>query len=458
MLSRDTEEALAGYLHEIVDHVDDGMAPTDAVYKVAAAKDLPSGHVRVLCQAYNTGRTLGQMKTAASPEEKAAEFPLADPDAVLARLYPETIKSAGQVHRETAVSPDYAAQPGQWLQRKHQAELLADYAPGLAPREKQAEAPRVPEPYTDNARWLAKRAALTRQYEECRREVDMAGMHALEKLGELVTYFKRAGSLPYPAVRRNCEIVHGSSVSALFDEVAQRWPAVTKQAGESLGFHPEQQPYNLVAECLAAGQRYKQASDAFERAELPPPILRTPNRADSTICPEWKVADSPNPTQAEAKTASAYLNLDEPEKQAGMGSGMALGMIGRDLMNQASGKVFPDEDKLVASMKSQLESPEHEAELRGIQTQALLHDLVHQDPVLKSYDPQDLVESYNYLAQLAPRAAGSRPLMQSLLRRHMAQGQIEPHEISQLVDIDSQLHERDATHPAPTQPMGYPGK
>jgi len=104
-LSDASRDRIEGCLEDVVAAVEAGAHPTDAVEKSARATDLPPGHVALLARAYNTGATANLREAGKSAAERAADFPVADADEALARLYPDAPKNA-------ALRDDYSRAAG----------------------------------------------------------------------------------------------------------------------------------------------------------------------------------------------------------------------------------------------------------------------------------------------------------------------------------------------------------
>src|ERR1700761_8849909 len=99
-MSAAAEKVLHSALGDVAGHVNDGLHPDAAIEKAARANHVPCGHVRLMVNAYNIGRTTRQREDGGSPQEKAAEFPLASTANVLERLYPTKVKTANELHLE----------------------------------------------------------------------------------------------------------------------------------------------------------------------------------------------------------------------------------------------------------------------------------------------------------------------------------------------------------------------
>jgi hypothetical protein len=62
-------------LGAVVDLINAGADPDDAIVKVASERSIPPGHTSLMGAAYNTGRTARHREAHSSLLDKAADFP-----------------------------------------------------------------------------------------------------------------------------------------------------------------------------------------------------------------------------------------------------------------------------------------------------------------------------------------------------------------------------------------------
>src|SRR5262245_40118847 len=86
-LDEDEEQGLLQGIKLAVDMVDGGMSPDDAIAKVAVDSGYGPGTIRLLANAYNTGRQSGQRQSEGLTLSKLARFDLADADAITTKVY-----------------------------------------------------------------------------------------------------------------------------------------------------------------------------------------------------------------------------------------------------------------------------------------------------------------------------------------------------------------------------------
>ena len=117
---------------------------------------------------------------------------------------------------------------------------------------------------------------------------------------------------------------------------------------------------------------------------------------------------------------------------AGPAVGGAVGSQLGDTTSPAS------EDSLREETIGELFDPEHESELTRIRTQAMLSEFLSVDPVISTYDPDEVTDAYNQIVQLAPRAGQQPAVMRGMLRKMLQQqDSLEPFEADQIVKIET---------------------
>lgn len=106
--------------------------------------------------------------------------------------------------------------------------------------------------------------------------------------------------------------------------------------------------------------------------------------------------------------------------------------------------------------KSEIESeviddlldPSHEAEMQRIRMQAMLTEFLADDPVISTYDTDQVIEAFNQIAQMTPRASIQPAIMRGQLRKMLQQQDaMEPFEAGQLLDVEQGL--KNVAEPAP---------
>jgi len=146
--------------------------------------------------------------------------------------------------------------------------------------------------------------------------------------------------------------------------------------------------------------------------------------------------------------ASAAVGAGATSAATGRGgtSGGVLGALAGPTVGGLVGSglgqsMEPDtEASLKEEAVGELFDPEHEAELVKIKTQAMMSDFMSNDPVISTYDPEEVSDAYNQIVQMAPRAAQQPAVMRGLIRKMLQQQDaLEPFEADQVVKIEKTM-------------------
>ena len=80
------------------------------------------------------------------------------------------------------------------------------------------------------------------------------------------------------------------------------------------------------------------------------------------------------------------------------------------------------EQRAVDKAVDELSSPDHMTELNRIKVQTMLADLMRNDDQIGAFDPAQVYEAYNSMAQQAPRSALQSEAVRPWLRRRLTSG------------------------------------
>jgi hypothetical protein len=186
-------------------------------------------------------------------------------------------------------------------------------------------------------------------------------------------------------------------------------------------------PFPKVAQLIASVETYNREKAAYEQSQHDFELLQ-----ERELSPFAQPAVSPSilgPSSDEPGSVKRAFSLP------GIATGAALTRALSSTNNALKG----DPDRATQKSLAALDDPAHEQQLRMINTQAMLQDMMVNDPVISSYDPEDVAGAYNDIVQLAPRASDQRMLMQTLLRKQLVQGHLDNFEMDQLLGMDQQL-------------------
>lgn len=436
-ISKQAEDKLLQAIEKTAVLVNDGEDPSGAIAKVAVEDGIPPGNVNLMVHAYNTGRTTRQRIDGDDAMDKSADFPLADASRVLELMYPNDVKTAAEQRRTEAISTEYAIPPTGILQRREKRAICSrevDWSLGALPPESYPTEPmaRMRKAYNESE-WLQRKVV----------EARVATSDAREKMArtfmELTDYFRRPEALPIPIVGEQVTIMHGDKGQQVMDQLIKVTPGLMKfskhkAADKKPGLGvADGEPYALISQLLDEVDAYKEKKATYEGV-----YKDAAERSEALLRPFVQ----PRP----------HSVLEGPPFS--VGSEKAAGFLTGALSGALLKKVFTPKPSTagVESTFSELTDPEHEQRLRGIRAQAMLQDLIINDPVIAGYEPGETMGAYNEIVQMAPRAADKRLLMQGLLRKRLAQGLLDPYEVEQILSTEEK--QRKLTEP--TKQLGTP--
>ena len=430
-LDADQEKQITAALTKVADLVRDGNSPDDAIVKVATEKKLPAGYVRLMTNAYNTGQSIGNIRNGETLVEKASSFPLANAVNVLERLFPSAVKTASEIQQATDVSDDYTLSPVYWIQRRDAQEKRADIK--SVQENKVAAYPGIADKPGRKA--VNKIHKLRKEAEQKRLDTIAAGYRVTGSINELTNYFRKVGHVPMDTAKKYCVAILGDRAGNVLDKAATQAGKLSKTAAHHDPDHVvdwEAAPYCLVKESLNAVDAYitvKDIMDNFEKeaeadaVEIARPFCQPAGKSVIT----GSVWDR----QSQIKTGGAMPFV--------LGYGAASGVS--EFMSPIAKQMFPPKEDELASVKKKLEAPSHTNKIQAIRTRAMLDDMMANDSVISGYEPDEILQAFNHLSELAPNAVtSSNMLAKSLMRKYLEQGQIlDTFDIDQLLSAENKI-------------------
>jgi hypothetical protein len=471
-LSREDEEGVLALVDRVNDLVEGGAAPTDAVVKAAGGAKLPPGHVRLACLAFNVGRANHARKTAASLLERTEPLPLADAARALQALYPEKGPSPAARQRAAAFSEDYLLPPD-WKKaasRRPAPSSLMEKAAAFFPPAPPLQ--RAGGPEGGAARALADWRRLVDKRET---ELVLAEDRVKRAFAEAVGLV-RGRRLPcgLEKVAEHFNMLTGGP-AGLFARHLKRYEVGGAREAAAAGpllIDVDRRPWSVFKEGAAALLGWEEARRARDEA-LDRPGPRELRLALFPMTVE-KGAAAPGGGPPGDKPPMAKRPSLPPEKKTDRAPSGFLSSFGPALTGAANSvlrsswaaeqgrKKDPkgDDDKALAA----LTSPEHEQEMDRARSRFALQDMLSNDETIAGFDPEEVERAYNELGGLAPRAMRQPSLARALLRRHLAQGSLDSHDLEQLLRTEKALKENaqlpglDKYVPEDVRPVGPVGR
>ena len=433
------EAQLLDAIKRAVDLVDNkGMTPSEAIEKVARDDKMTPGTIKVVCAAYNTGRQTAQREAHTNILDKLASFPLADSDAVIKAIYHGPTEA--EKRAAVAVHADYAAPPS-WL-RQPNREKLASAPVSLVDKPLEPLKPNLM--HTLNRAYgsvaKAKQAA-----DEASRQASAAEDRLRKHVAELVTYFRKSASyrLPFQTVEKAAYVYFGGVVQPLMQIAYERSRLREKRASadytiQRVPIDLNAEPFSIIRDCVKAAEDVNRL-----RAFLKVSQEKLASTKEEAFRPFSQAGLSNGHGQGSTTSSSGGESFwsKEASKDGGglLGSPATGAMIGSMLSRSMGSGIPKTNDELVEDAWMDLESPEHQNEIRKIRVHAMLNSMMTDpDDPISSYEPDKVLAAYNEIAQLAPRAAEQPAVIKPLLRRRLA-GNIEPFEAKEVADIEKGL-------------------
>lgn len=471
-LSKASEERLLTALEKISKVTEHDEDPNEAIAKVASELRVPHGHVQLLVNAYNTGRSAAQRNSSDDVWEKAADFPLADTAKILEFMYPAKVKSASEVYKDSTISHEYQQTP-YWLNKKESLEKQARKIDWKLVDKKPEPYPSYSDPYT-KASSDARR--LKKDLEEARYKAAYAFDLATNLKDELRDYFKQADHKPFNEVKRNSVLLHGAPCEALFNQLAEEAPYLTKQASQKLA-PATGEPYNLINQCMEAFEAYqalnnvyldKQSSYDKKAEELLRPFAEGQDKKplspvsvlgeDPKAFSSSKQADE-NGNGKPSAASNFFSGLShgwgstKPSLASSLGWAHNLGQTLTKPVAEARTDAFKDfykkrvEDKLKPGVpfKAQTAMDDHDADISGLQQTAMLSDLLANDDVIAHHNPHEVMQTYSDLQSVAPTALANKEIARTLLRRRLQTPGSELFDLDQLLKVEKTLRDLQGT-------------
>jgi hypothetical protein len=446
----------------------------------------------MLCYAHNTGRQIAQFQKSANLLDKLAEYPLANPDAVIAAIYPSRVseKSAGDGFVPAALRTaatgrhiDYLMPPT-WADHHTEDGNREKAARDLPPTAKHELPP--PDPRDAMRKRYGDFERIKLAYETSRRDAGSAEQELYRHIQNVTAYFEQPGRLPFATIEKAARSLHGPPAVTLLTAVHQRLRSKEKRASET----PDRiEPYAVrldlpvfqnIAACLEAGRTLaeKRAAAAEKEAAFetvregisgPFAVGRPGTTAPVRPTSQEKTAFSPvgwglevgaiaagdiaahkatHPDDDQERQAKAmFADTDDEirsirsqadralQKKAFLTS-PAMGAFLGNSVGRIVGDGPKSKNDLIEDEWLDLEDPKHQNEMRKIKAHAMLNGMLSDpDSPISGHDPDHVIEAYNELSQLAPRVAEQPAAVRPILSRKL-QGNTQPFEAKEITDIE----------------------
>ena len=407
-MSKQDEAKLIQNTEKVIELVNNGLDPTEAVIKVASSENLTPTITQRILEAYNQSRTLHELSEKKG-SARLETFPIANADAVRGRLFPDSTPS--KIHEKTASvarsfygksTPNYfelikAANLRQSVVMEKTASCGGMSAGQLA-------AITINKRKEKNKKDLEKKAAYDLEQELKR---DKENLNQLtQSLSEKVASALLNSSDKFHEIEIALKRQFGSSIEPII-----------KMAFDSSRLMRLNQRRALPHELDAS---------SYTLSDFRPPAFGSIENVINSATSFHKKSQELKRLKGEEKTA--FFDMTR-------GAISGLYSAANDFKGLDEKLYNKELDKAV----DKLQDPKFRDHLNQIKVQAMLHDLMSNDEVISSYEGDKVVDLFNQIYDIAPDVASKPAIMRDLLRRGLVNGGIEALELGQVSTINKDL-------------------
>lgn len=418
-LSKEAETKITDSLSEVAELVNSGCSPNEALAKTASSNGVPVGHLELMVRAYNTGRSETQRQAGSDPLEKLAEFELADLKTVIDMVYPDRVKTASSLLRDTLISDAYRRAPEpEKVELKPLTKLAAD---------KGAYRPMDQDGLGRTRTISSLIEKIGRNSEKLRADSSQSKDRMMDGINKLASYFRTFGGKPFTVVQNNSVRLFGKKAEALLNILSSSNKSFKKQAGTvadiAAPVELKAAPYNLIHGCIKSAEIHlnKAASVNYLKKVISSAI----SSAFSDSLPvEY--------------TGSVLDGMDKKAAGPAMPQSVTLASRAKDTWEAARPREsnVGDEIKEYGFRNDQLAQ---DMMLKNIRASAAISDLMANDDIIGAHHPEDVAMHFNEISNISPDSSTNTSIMRPLLRKRLEGGNaaIDPTDVQQMLDIEN---------------------
>jgi hypothetical protein len=415
-------------IEEAIELTNSGTPPNEAIQKQAEAHKFGPQVVQRMVEAYNTSRTLAHLKQA-SGHDRANDFPLADAAEILGKMYPKDV---------TSPRKEAAARAHHSYDRPEQVNFMRKRAASPPPLVEEKPGPIDRDPEHVAHEKYGKYHALVRKEADARTRYRQQHYQLWAQVKAAAEHFKKLYHTPFAEVEERVASEHGVVGKSINDLVYEFGKLKEKRAElkeiRQFAYDAEGDPYFFFDSAVkVAHELHKAAEAVIDAQEEKEAFMKKAGIAEEKTIPVEMQARALDGVMAGGPRRPFEKNalLPAPSLSGSLLLAGGMGALG-----------LKDPDKPAAREEAELQAmdPIHDAEMRGIKTKAMLNDMLVNDPIVSSYDPDDVRQAFNSLSSLSPTLMTQPGVVRAMLRRMLQQeGVIEPHEATQLTDVEKNL-------------------
>jgi hypothetical protein len=265
---------------------------------------------------------------------------------------------------------------------------------------------------------------------------------------KLASCLRQSGAEPFASVRSNAVSLFGDVGGKLLDYVGKQNRVLLKQSASVLPSDGRidlgKPPYSLVKLCLDSAKVAREAQTTYLK------VAEEAKKEVDSISGPFEAAKPPSPPPppklkkgpASKAVSAAEEHSEDCSKKAFFGSVFGT-VAGTTAAKEIVNRIQKPTGELELKVKNKLNDPQHMAELRNMQTESMLSDLLANDEVISGHDPNEVIHHFNEISRLAPRASSQSGLMRVLLRKRLQSGAMDPYDLDLLMKLEQRLKEQE---------------
>lgn len=422
-----------------------GCDPNDAIIKVASDLKLTPDYIPVIVAAYNNGAQYAQRENGSSILEKTAKFPIANIDCINNKLYKLQKKASSVVYE---VDDDFFDYPASVVLPNDNRDKQLLYTPVVKAASYNRE-------NTTQLKYETRvHEGVNSVVESIRMEKSAAADAYDDAIKDLAYYLRQSTSPSVPYATKLANLVYGTTGNIIIKAAADRFSLPSKPKYMEPVVSERDALYTHCDNCIKKLAEYNTICDQ----ELA--LLSKCAKALKPIV--TKRVDAIREKQANNDTCPAYffekkkqIATEQSTKSAAAPFLPSIGGYDKDTrpeqlpfsdMAGLEALIHPqwrDLNKYEHNIMRSLDDPAQDAALRDIAVKTNLIDLINSDEYLSDKDPEEVIDAYNELMEIAPEIHNKKPLLRAALRQYLESGGIDIQSLGLIGDVGRKAESRE---------------